>query len=439
MDALFGEEAKIDEKTMPLAARFVPKSFDEFFGQEELFGEGRFLRRAAISDKLSSAIFYGPSGTGKTAAAKLISRLTKSEFIEANAVTIGVGEIRTIISKARYLLSVKFRKTLLILDEIHHFTRTQQDALLPDVEKGIITLIGITTENPFFYINSALLSRTHIFEFKKLEKNVLRKIMEAVLKDERGYGAKDIRIEDDAKDFIIENSAGDARRMLNAVELAAETTETTKDGIIRIDIKTAAEVIQKKPLVYDKASDAHYDHISAFIKSMRGCDPDAAVYWMSKMLSSGDNPMFIARRIVICAAEDVGMADPQALVVAISALNAVEFVGLPEAKIPLTEAVIYISTAPKSNAVYEAMESAKNEVETGPQRDVPPHLKDATLDSKSFGHGKGYKYPHEYPHGFVVQEYMPLPKTFYFPKEIGYEKEIKKRLDFWRGEKKIKK
>lgn len=432
MSSLFEESLRPQD--MPLAARLVPKDFSQFVGQEHILGEGKLLRRAIMADRVGSVIFYGPSGSGKTAAAKLISYKTKAYFIEVNAVTIGVSEIRDIVKVAKSKLATTKRRTILLLDEIHHFNRTQQDALLPDVEKGIITLIGITTENPFFYINSALLSRINIFEFKKLNSDALEKILEFALKDEEnGYGLKVVEIEDDAKSHLIKNSVGDARRLLNALELAVESTPPSADGRIHIDLKIAVEAIQKRPIVYDKSSDAHYDHISAFIKSMRGSDPDAAIYWMSKMLSAGEDPLFIARRVVICAAEDVGMADPDALSVAISALHAVEFVGLPEARIPLTEAVIYVATAPKSNAVYLAMKSAQSEVETGPVRDVPLHLRDSTLDSSRLGHGKGYKYPHDYPDGFVAQEYMPLPRRFYIPKDVGYEKEIKKRIEYWQN------
>lgn len=439
MENLFAQAGPNESelKKMPLATRMTPRSFDEFFGQEHLFGEGKLLRRAILSDRISSVVFHGPSGTGKTAAAKLISILTKSHFVEANAVTVGINDIRNIITAAKQRFSVNSKKTILLLDEIHHFNRLQQDALLPDVERGVITLIGITTENPYFYINPALLSRTNVFEFKPLKKENLEKILKLALADkERGYGAKKIRLAADALEYFVRNSAGDARRMLNAVELAVETAPVSKDGTIHIDINVAAEVIQKKPIVYDKSSDAHYDHISAFIKSMRGSDPDAAVYWMTKMLAAGEDPLFVARRVVICAAEDVGMADPNALNVAVSALGAIEFVGLPEAEIPLTEAVIYVATAPKSNAVYEAMKAARSEVEKGPSREVPAHLKDSSRDGEALGHGKGYKYPHDYPHGFVSQEYMPSPKTFYFPKDTGYEKEIRKRIEYWRSQKK---
>lgn len=411
----------------------APRAFGEFYGQAEIFGPGKFLRRAVESGRLGSAIFFGPPGTGKTAAARLAASLSDSAFVEANAVTCGVADIRNIVSSAKLLLSSKNRPTTLLLDEIHHFNRTQQDALLPDVERGVITLVGLTTENPYFYINPALVSRANVFEFRRLEPADLKKILSSTLSDkERGYGLKKIILADDAAAHLVDYSAGDARRLLNALELAVETTpRSSSDGSITIDLAAASEVIQKKPILYDKSSDAHYDHASAFIKSMRGSDPDAAIYWMSKMLAAGEDPRFIARRIVILAAEDVGMADPQALVVAVAALNAAEFVGMPEARIPLAEAVAYVSTAPKSNAAYLAVEAALKEVASGPQRDVPVHLKDSTADAKALGHGFGYKYPHDFPHGFTPQEYMPSPKKFYEPKEIGFEREIKKRLDFW--------
>ncbi len=424
---------------LPLAARLSPDSFNEFVGQNHLFGEGKLLRRAVESDKIGSVIFFGPSGTGKTAAARLISKLTRSHYVEANAVTIGIGEIRNILVAAKQRLKINSKKTLLLLDEIHHFNRTQQDALLPDVERGNITLIGVTTENPFFYINSALLSRANVFEFKKLTDEDLSEILALALKDKkRGYGLKEINLDDAAAKHLIEHSGGDARKLLNALELAVETTSPGNNKKINITIDIAVEAIQKKQIKYDKSSDEHYDNISAFIKSMRGSDPDAALYWMCKMLSAGEDPLFIIRRVIICAAEDVGMADPAALNVATAALKAIEFVGMPEGRIPLSEAVIYVSTAPKSNASYLAISAAQKEVINGRLREVPDHLKDASRDS-NLGHGKNYKYPHDFEYGFVEQEYMPEHKVFYEPKEIGYEREIKKRTDFWRGKKSAQK
>ncbi|PKN01089.1 MAG: AAA family ATPase [Elusimicrobia bacterium HGW-Elusimicrobia-1] len=432
-DLFFSESQSVKTNaSAPLAARMAPRTFDEFYGQEDIFGPGKLLRRAVEAGRLGSAIFFGPPGTGKTAAAKLAASLSDSAFVETNAVTCGVADIRKIVSSAKLLLSSKNRRTTLLLDEIHHFNRTQQDALLPDVERGVITLVGLTTENPYFYINPALISRANVFEFKRLRAADLGKILSAAMSDkDRGYGLKTIELAAAAASHLTDYSAGDARRLLNALELAVETTPPRKDGVIVVDLAAASEVIQKKPVLYDKSADAHYDHASAFIKSMRGSDPDAAIYWMSKMLSAGEDPRFLARRVVILAAEDVGTADPQALVLAVAALNAVEFVGMPEARIPLAEAVAYVSTAPKSNAAYLAVEAAMSEVARGPERDVPIHLKDSTADSDALGHGLGYKYPHDFPHGFVTQEYMPVPKKFYDPKETGFEREIKKRIDFW--------
>ena len=425
--------------TAPLAARLAPVSFEDFAGQEHILGAGKFLRRAIESGRLGSAIFFGPPGTGKTACARLAARLSRARFVEINAVTAGVSDIRNIIQEARFYLSqtTTHQPTTLVVDEIHHFNRSQQDALLPDVERGNITLIGLTTENPYFYINSALVSRANVFEFKALSTGDLRKILDNAVRfyneDVKGFGKK-VKVLPDAAEHLVIYSSGDARRLLNALELAVDTTPPSgKDGdIIVIDLSAASEAIQKRPILYDKSSDSHYDHISAFIKSMRGSDPDAAVYWMAKMLEAGEDPRFIARRVIIQAAEDVGMADPQALVVAAAALDAVEFVGMPEASIPLTEAVVYVSTAPKSNASYLALERARKEVAEGEKREVPIHLKDASLDSASLGHGKGYKYPHDFPHGFVKQVYMPEHKIFYEPKDIGFEREIKKRLLFFR-------
>jgi len=422
-------ESSANLKNKPLAARMAPKSFEDFMGQENIAGDGKLLRRSIEADNLGSVIFFGPPGSGKSALARIIAGKTKAYFEEANAVTAGIADIRKIIDAAKARVEVSGKKTILMLDEIHHFNRSQQDALLPDVERGLITLIGITTENPFFYINAALISRSTVFEFKSLSKEALSKILESALADkENGLGNYKIEMSGDAKDHLILNSDGDARKLLNALEIGALSTKVNAKGIRVFDISVAQESMQKRAVVYDRKGDAHYDHISAFIKSMRGSDPDAAVYWMAKMLSAGEDPRFIARRIIICASEDVGLADPRALQLAVSALNAVEFIGMPEARIILAQAAIYVACAPKSNASYLAVEAALAEVKNGKSRAVPNHLKDANLDGDKLGHGKGYKYPHDYEGHWVKQEYWPDPVEFYQPSNEGLEGKIRERL-----------
>ncbi|MHB9156088.1 MAG: replication-associated recombination protein A, partial [Endomicrobiales bacterium] len=334
-------------------------------------------------------------------------------------------------------LAASGRKTTLLLDEIHHFNRTQQDALLPDVERGIITLIGITTENPYFYVNAALISRSILFEFKPHSDASLERIIERALSDkERGLGAHRVSLHPEAGKHLIEHANGDARRLLNALEIGVLSTRPGENGVIEFDLKVAEESLQKRSLQYDKSSDAHYDHVSAFIKSMRGSDPDAAMYWMTKMLAAGEDPLFIARRIVICASEDVGNADPHALLMAVGALKAFEFIGLPEGKIPLAQAVTYVATAPKSNAAYVALHKAEEEVATSKPREVPNHLKDSAKDGKGKrGHGAGYKYPHDYPGHFIEQEYWPGTRNMYEPSDQGYEAKIGERLLNWRKKK----
>jgi putative ATPase len=416
-------------KNKPLAARMAPKDFDAFMGQENIAGDGKLLRRSIEADNLGSVIFFGPPGTGKSALARIIASKTKSYFEEANAVTIGIADIRKIIEQAKARVETSGKKTILMLDEIHHFNRSQQDALLPDVERGTITLIGITTENPFFYINAAIISRSIVFEFKELSKEALLQIADKALSDvENGLGKYSVQMSDEAKEHLVLNAGGDARKLLNALEIGVLSTKVNEKGVRVFDISVAQESMQKRAVLYDRSGDAHYDHISAFIKSMRGCDPDAAVYWMSKMLAAGEDPRFIARRIIICASEDVGNADPRALTLAASALNAVEFVGMPEARIILAQAAIYIACAPKSNASYLAVEAALAEVKNGKTRNVPNHLKDAHLDGKTLGHGLGYKYPHDYEGHYVKQEYLPEPVEFYKPSNEGFEGKIRERL-----------
>jgi putative ATPase len=417
------------QKNRPLAARMAPKDFDSFMGQENIAGDGKLLRRSIEADNLGSVIFFGPPGTGKSALARIIASKTKSYFEEANAVTIGIADIRKIIEQAKARVEMSGKKTILMLDEIHHFNRSQQDALLPDVERGTVALIGITTENPFFYINAAIISRSIVFEFKELPKEALLQIANKALEDkENGLGKYNVQMSDEAKEHLVLNANGDARKLLNALEIGVLSTKVNDKGVRVFDIAVAQESMQKRAVQYDRSGDAHYDHISAFIKSMRGSDPDAAVYWMAKMLTAGEDPRFIARRIIICASEDVGNADPRALTLAVSALNASEFVGMPEARIILAQAAVYVACAPKSNASYLAVEAALSEVKNGRTRNVPNHLKDANLDGKTLGHGLGYKYPHDYEGHYVEQEYWPEPVEFYKPSSEGFEAKLRERL-----------
>jgi putative ATPase len=433
--SLFGRVESSTSADIPLAMRMSPRTLDEWAGQNDLLGEGKLLRRAVEADRLSSAIFFGPPGCGKSALARMIAKKTEAAVEELNAVTAGVADVRAVIDRAKERRSLTAQKTLLILDEIHRFNRAQQDALLPDVERGMITLIGLTTENPFFYVNSALLSRAQAFEFKPLIPAALEKILDNALRDkERGLGEKSIQLDADARRHLIEQANGDARRLLNALELAALTTKPDSKGQIHVTLAVAEECVQKRGLVYDKGGDQHYDIASAFIKSLRGGDPDAALYWMSRMLKAGDDPRFIARRLLISASEDVGNADPRALLIAHAALGAIEMVGLPEARISLAQAVIYIACAPKSNAAYLAVDKAMAEVETGPVREVPNAIKDASRDSETLGHGAGYLYPHDFPGHYVPQDYWTNPIPFYEPTELGYEAEMKKRLGSWRSQ-----
>lgn len=399
----------------PLAFRMAPKNLDEYVGQEHILGKGKLLRRAIEADRILSLILYGPPGTGKTALARVIAEMTKAHFEWLNAATAGLDDLRRITRDAR-LRKSKGLKTILFLDEIHRFNKLQQDALLPDVEEGNVVLIAATVENPFFYVNSALLSRSQVFELKPLkEEDLIRILMNALKDTERGLGSMNIRIEEDALRHIAKMSEGDARRALTALEVAALTTQPNDDGLIVIDLKVAEESIQKKAIVYDRKGDQHYDTISAFIKSMRGSDPDAAIYYLAKMLYAGEDPRFVARRIVICASEDVGDADPMALILATSALKAVEFIGMPEARIPLAQATIYVAKAPKSNACYRAIEAALRDIEEEQVQEVPDHLKDSHYPgAKRLGHGKGYKYPHDYG-GYIEQDYMIKKKKYYNP------------------------
>jgi putative ATPase len=399
----------------PLAYRMCPRALDEYAGQKHILAPGKLLRRAIEADRITSIILFGPPGTGKTALARIIAAKTNAAFEWLNAATIGLEEIRKVLQQAK-LRKAKGTRTILFLDEIHRFNKLQQDALLPDVEEGNITLIAATVENPFFYVNSALLSRSQIFELKPLAEDEILVLLQNALNDkDRGLGSLNIKADEEALKHIARMSDGDARKALSALEIAALTTPPDAGGQILIDAGIAEESIQKKAVVYDKKGDQHYDTISAFIKSMRGSDPDAVVYYLAKMLYAGEDPRFVARRIVICASEDVGNADPMALVLAVSALRAVEFVGMPEAKIPLSQAAIYIAKAPKSNAAYKAIEAAWNDIATEQTLEVPDHLKDSHYPgAKKLGHGDDYKYPHDFG-GYVEQEYMKKKKKYYNP------------------------
>lgn len=427
------------EKESPLAARLRPVTLEEVVGQKHIIGKDKLLYRAIKADKISSVIFYGPPGTGKTTLAKVIAHTTSAEFTQINATVAGKKDMEEVVAKAKDTMGMYGKKTILFIDEIHRFNKGQQDYLLPFVEDGTLILIGATTENPYFEVNGALLSRSVVFELKPLSKEDIKELLQrAVYDKEKGMGAYDAVIEEDALDFLADAASGDARSALNAVELGIMTTTRSEDGKIHIDLAVASECIQKRVVKYDKTGDNHYDTISAFIKSMRGSDPDAAVYYLAKMLYAGESVTFIARRMMICASEDVGNADPNALNVAVSAALAVERVGMPEAQIILAQAVTYIATAPKSNsavcAIGDAMETVK---ETG-SLPVPVHLQDAHYKgSAKLGHGVGYQYPHDFPNHYVEQQYLPYElngKEFYKPSGNGYEVKIREHLSKIRKE-----
>jgi len=426
-------------KNAPLAARMRPETLEEFAGQEHIVGKGKLLYRAIKADQLNSVIFYGPPGTGKTTLAKIIANTTKRVFVQLNATTSGIKEIKDVVSDAKMRNGMNGEKTILFIDEIHRFNKTQQDALLPHVEDGTIVLIGATTENPYFEVNKALVSRSIIFELKQLENRDIEKlILRAITDSEKGYGYFDIDLKEDALKFLADVANGDARAALNAIELAVLTTDKNEDGKIVITLDVAQECIQKRALNYEKDGDNHYDTISAFIKSMRGSDPDAALYYLAKMIYAGEDPKFIARRIVICASEDVGNADPHALQVAVSAAEAVNFIGMPEGRIILAQAAVYVACAPKSNASYLGIDMALSDVKNIKIKSVPNHLKDAHYSgAKELNHGVGYKYAHDYEGHYVRQQYLPdelVGKRYYEPTENGVEKKIKESLKRLRGE-----
>ena len=437
--SLFEEESSIPEipSTAPLALRMRPRTAEEFVGQEHFFGPGKLLRRMMEADRLMSVIFYGPAGTGKTALAHLIARGTQAHWHEVNAAASNVKEIRELIAAAQRRLAARKMRTVLFIDELHRFNRAQQDVLLTDVEKGTVILIAATTMNPFFAINSPLLSRSQIFEFKPLSVDQIKALLRrAAADEERGLGHMTIDLHEDALDHLAVISDGDARRALNALEVGALSAAPNSDGRIVFDEALAEESIQRKAITYDRDEDEHYDTASAFIKSMRGCDPDAAVYWLAKMLEGGEDPRFIARRIVILASEDVGNAQPLGLVLATAAMQACEFVGLPEARIILAHAVTYLACCPKSNASYMALEKALKDVREGRTLPVPDYLRDASYKgAKRLGRGQGYKYSHGYKGHYVEQDYVPTDRIYYEPTELGAEKQIKERLEQWRKRK----
>ena len=418
------------EKESPLASRLRPRTLDEVVGQQHIIGKDKLLYRAIKADKLGSVIFYGPPGTGKTTLAKVIANTTQADFKQINATVAGKKDMEEVVTEAKNNMGMYGRRTILFVDEIHRFNKGQQDYLLPFVEDGTLTLIGATTENPYFEVNGALLSRSRIFELKPLEKDDIKQLIyRAVTDSKRGMGTYRVKIEEDAADFLADTANGDARAALNAVELGVLTTERSEDGLIHIDLAAAQECIQKRAVRYDKDGDNHYDTISAFIKSMRGSDPDAAVYYLARMLYAGEDIKFIARRIMICASEDVGNADPQALNVAVSAALAAERIGLPEAQIILSQAASYVACAPKSNAAYVAIQNAMENVKTTRTMPVPVHLQDRHYKGAAkLGHGEGYKYAHDYPKHYVKQQYLPdgmEGTVFYEPSDNGYEKQIK--------------
>ena len=431
-DLFAASESEHFRNAQPLAARMRPRSLEEFVGQQHFMGRGKLLERMLRADRLSSVIFYGPPGCGKTTLAHVIAQHTRCRFHALNAASATVKDVRAVLDEARDTLAATGRRTVLFLDELHRFNKAQQDVLLPDVENGVVVLVGATTQNPFFTIVSPLVSRSQVFQFEPLSVDEIKTLARRALADhERGLGAHRVHLTDDALNFLAEVSDGDARRVLTALEVGVLSAE---DGPVEFDLAVAQDSIQKKALDYDATGDTHYDLASALIKSMRGSDPDAALYWMARMLEAGEDPRFLARRIVICAAEDVGNADPMALVVATAALQASEFVGLPECQLPLAQAVTYLATALKSNASTLAIAAARRDVAEGRVLPVPTHLRDAHYPgAATFGHGKGYRYAHDGQEGWVDQEYLPADTVYYRPVDRGYEAEIRQRLEGWRA------
>jgi putative ATPase len=434
MDDFFENPATAPADDAPLATRMRPRTLEEYEGQLHILGPGKLLRRAIEADRISSLILYGPPGTGKTTLAQVVAGATRSRFEALSGVEGNVAEIRRVLAQAAQRRASGVR-TILFIDEIHRFNKAQQDVLLPEVENGTVRLVGATTQNPFFSINSALVSRSQVFELKPLsEQELLRLIGRALADAERGLGKMRVELDAEAGAFLARLADGDARKCLNALEIAALTTPADADGVVRIGLAAAQESIQRKAVVYDGTGDAHYDTISAFIKSVRGSDPDAAVYWLAKMLHAGEEVRFIARRLVICASEDIGLADSNGLVVAQAAVQAVEFVGLPEAELILAHATLYLATAPKSNSATVAIGKAAREVREGRTLAVPEHLRDGHYKgSERLGHGKGYLYSHDFEGSYVPQAYLPEGRRYFEPTENGMEKRIKERLEHWRA------
>ena len=434
-----GKPARPDPR-LPLAARMRPRTLDEYVGQGHILGEGKLLRRAIEADRFTSLIFYGPPGVGKTSLAALVAERTDSRFINLSGVESNVAEIRNAAQAAQQILRTRKLITTLFVDEIHRFNKSQQDVLLPHIERGTVRFIGATTHNPFFYINSPLVSRSQVFQLEPLGEDDLRDLLEMTLSDEeRGLGGRQVEISDAAGHLLVTRCDGDARKLLTSLELAVLTTEPDEEtGAIAIDLKIAEESMQKKTVVYDGDGDAHYDTISAFIKSIRGSDPDAAIYWLAKMLYAGEEIRFIARRLVISASEDIGMADSNGLRVAVAAQQAVDFIGMPEGRIALAHATIYLATAPKSNRAYAAIDAALHDVEHGRTLAVPPHLRTKTRKKLAEGSGTSkadtaYQYSHDHEGAYVPQAYLPEGRVYYTPSEEGMEKRVRERLDYWRA------
>lgn len=434
MDLFTLLEEKTLKNTAPLADRMRPKSLKDVLGQDHILGEGKFINRCIKSKRLPSIIFYGPPGTGKTTIAKIIAKEVDANLFQLNAVTSGVKEIREVVEKAKELLGIYQKKSILFIDEIHRFSKNQQDALLPHVESGIVVLIGATTENPYFQVNNALLSRVTVLKLRELETHDIIMILKRTLKDKiYGLGKFNTKVSDDALKHLALIASGDARKALNALEIAVLSTYPDNDGVIKIDMKIAEESIQKRTIQYDRDGDQHYDVISAFIKSIRGSDADAALHYFAKMIYAGEDPEFIARRLIISASEDIGNADPNALKIAVAAHEAFKVLGMPEGRIPLSQAIIYLATAPKSNAAIVAIDKALEDVETIHTK-VPDHLKDAHYkNAEALGNGVGYLYPHNYEKNYVKQQYLPnelINRKYYIPSENGYEKKIQSYIDF---------